>query len=74
MRYRRDTLQDRALRIVNRGIMGLGVLVLALSVTQGISGIIGVVLMMFVISGFTGAVMWVARMLEGLFRSRRGLE
>jgi hypothetical protein len=71
MKYRRETFTDKFMKIVNRGITGLGVLVVLLSVTQGIQGIIGVIIMMVLISAFVGSVLWIANLLQGLFTARR---
>lgn len=73
MKYRRDTTKDKVMQFIGRGMMGLGALVVLLSVTQGIPGVIGVVLMMVLISAGYGGVMWLARFIEGLL-SRRGGE
>jgi len=73
MRYRRDTWRDRASQHIQRGLYGLGVMVVGLSVTQGIAGIIGIILLILLISAFTAAVLWIARTIEGLV-ARRGVE
>jgi Zn-dependent protease with chaperone function len=60
--------RNRFENFLHTGLLGLGVFVLLVSVTQGVSGIIGALLLMIISSLAWTLLAWFSRRLEALVR------
>jgi hypothetical protein len=74
MKYRRNTWGEWFKWNMNRGVYGMGLMVIALSFTQGLNGIIGVALMIVLIAAFTGLGLWARNFFQGIFNRGMGAE
>lgn len=73
-KYRRSNPRDGFINFIRNGLTGLGLMVVAISVTQGVNGIIGITLLMVLIGAFYGLATWLGGILERLFQGRQSVD
>jgi hypothetical protein len=69
-KFRKESPKEKARRWLHRGLTGLGVMVLVLSVTQGLTGLLGVLLLMALISAFYGSLLSIYGWVNGFINRR----